>query len=213
MHNGVVSVLLIDDHEVVRSGCRRLLEQHGHLQVVAEASNGEQGLDLYRKLSPDVVVMDLSLPGMSGLQTTQQIMTRNPDARIVIFTVQNNVMLAERVMQAGAKGYVTKASDSSALLNAVKQAVNNKEFLGPDIAQALALKRIHQDSSSFAGLSAREFEVFQLAAKGSGSPAIAETLHLSPKTVSNYLYRIKQKLDVSTTAEMAHLAIRHGLLT
>ena len=109
-------------------------------------------------------------------------------------------------------GYVTKASDSSVLLKAVNQAANNREFLGPDIAQALALKRIHQQGSSFADLSAREFEVFQLAAKGLDSAAIAKTLHLSPKTVSNYLYKIKQKLDVSTTAEMAHLAIRHGLL-
>jgi len=212
MNKGIVSVLLIDDHEIMRSGCRRLLEQCSYLQVVAEAASGEQGLELYRKLSPDVVVMDLSLPGMSGLETTQQILARNSEARIVIFTVQNNVMLAERAMHAGALGYVTKASDSSALLMAIKQAANNKEYLAPDIAQALALKRIHQQGSSFAHLSAREFEVFQLAARGLDSPTIAETLHLSPKTVSNYLYRIKQKLDVSTTAEMAHLAIRHGLL-
>lgn len=207
-----LSVLLIDDHEVVRSGCRRLLEQANH-RVVGEASSGEQGLELYRALAPDVVIVDLLLPGMGGLEITQQILARQPEASIVIFTVQNNVTLAERVMKLGALGYVTKASDSSVLLNAVKQVANHKEFLGPDIAQAIALKQIHQQDSPFAGLTTREFEIFQLAAKGLGSSVISETLHLSPKTVANHLYRIKQKLDVTTSAEMAHLAIRHDLLT
>ena len=205
------SVLLIEDHEVVRSGCRRLLEQAGH-RVIGEASSGEQGHELYSELAPDVVIMDLMLPGMSGLETTRQILAREPEASIVIFTVQNNVALAERVIKLGALGYVTKASDSSVLLNAVNQAANNKEFLGPDIAQAIALKQIHQQDSPFADLTAREFEVFQLAAKGLGSSAISETLNLSPKTVANHSYRIKQKLQVTTSAEMAHLAIRHDLL-
>jgi len=204
--------LLIDDHEVVRSGCRRLLEQGGHT-VVGEASSGEQGLELYRELSPDVVIVDLLLPGMSGLEVTQQILARKPKASIVIFTVQNNVALAERVIKLGALGYVTKASDSSVLLNAVNHVAAHKEFLGPDIAQALALKQIHQQNSPFADLTTREFEVFQLAAKGLDSPAISEALHLSPKTVANHLYRIKQKLGVTTSAEMARLAIRYGLLT
>lgn len=209
-HN--LSILLIDDHEIVRSGCRRLLEQGGH-RVVGEADSGEKGLELYRQLTPDVVIVDLLLPGMSGLEITQQILARAPKASIVIFTVQNNVALAERVMKLGALGYVTKASDSSVLLNAVAQVASHKEFLGPDIAQAIALKQIHQQDSPFANLTTREFEVFQLAAKGLSSLAVSETLHLSPKTVSNHLYRIKQKLDVSTSAEMAHLAIRYGLLT
>ena len=212
MNKGNLSILLIDDHEVVRSGCRRLLEQGGH-RVIGEASSGEQGLELYRELSPDVVILDLLLPGMTGLEVTQQLLARKPEASIVIFTVQNNVALAERVIKLGALGYVTKASDSRVLLHAIRQVAEHKVFLGPDIAQALALKQIHQQDSPFAYLTAREFEVFQLAAKGLSSSAISETLHLSPKTVANHLYRIKQKLDVTTSAEMAHLAIRHGLLT
>lgn len=126
---------------------------------------------------------------------------------------ENRVFILNYTLESLALGYVTKASDSSVLLNAVAQVANHKEFLGPDIAQAIALKQIHQQDSPFADLTTREFEVFQLAAKGLSSLAVSETLHLSPKTVSNHLYRIKQKLDVSTSAEMAHLAIRYGLLT
>lgn len=211
MSKGSLSVLLIDDHEIVRSGCRRLLEQAGH-KVVGEASSGEEGLELYRELSPEVAIIDLLLPGMSGLELTQQILAREEKASIVIFTVQNNVALAERVIKLGALGYVTKSSDSSVLIKAVQQVAAHKQFLGPDIAQALALKQVNQHHSPFADLTTREFEVFQLAAKGLDSSMISETLHLSPKTVANHLYRIKQKLDVSTTAEMAHLAIKYDLL-
>lgn len=206
-----IKVLIIDDHDVVRNGCRRLFEKEGHV-VVGEASSGEQGLEMFRELNPDVVTLDLSLPGMSGLETAQQILSRDSKARIVIFSVQNNVALVERAVQLGVLGYVTKASDSNILAAAVVAVANHKEYLGPDIAQALALKGIHQQNSSFANLTTREFEVFQLAAKGKNSTAISEMLHLSPKTVANHMYRIKQKLDVTTSAEMAHLAIKHDLL-
>lgn len=211
MNDGTLSVLIVDDHEVVRSGCRRLLEKTGRIEVVAEARSGEEAWELYRKHAPDVVIMDLSLPGMGGLEAARRILAHEPKARILLFTIHDNALLAERAMQAGAMGYVTKASAADVLVSAVESVSRGKKFMGPEIAHALALKRVGQETSPLASLAAREFDVFELVTQGLSSAEIAETLHLSPKTVSNYVHRIKQKLGVSTTIEMVHLAIRHGL--
>ena len=211
MNANPISVLLVDDHLVVRSGCRRLLERRGRIKVVAETETGEEACELYRTHTPDVVIMDLSLPGMGGMEAARRILAHEPKARILLFTIHNNALLAERAMQGGAMGYITKASSADVIVSAVEKVARGEKVLGPEVAHALALKRIGQEDSPLACLAAREFELFELITWGHSGAEIAQTLHLSPKTVSNYLHRIKQKLDISTTAEMVHLAIRHGI--
>jgi DNA-binding NarL/FixJ family response regulator len=207
-----VTVLLIDDHLVVRTGFRRLLETSGRIRVVAEAGDGEEGCRLHAKHEPDVVVVDLSLPGMGGLEVIRRIKARGSRSAILVFSMHDNALLAERALRAGALGYLTKSSSSEHMVEAVLTVGARKRYLGPDIAQRLALNRISDGDSPFGMLSQREFELFRLVAEGNSSRDIAKVMHLTPKTVSNYLSQIKRKLDVASSAELVHLAIQHGIL-
>jgi DNA-binding NarL/FixJ family response regulator len=207
-----ITVLLVDDHAVVRTGYRRLLEASGKIRVVAEAGSGEEALRLQAEQGPDVVVMDLSLPGMGGLEAIRRIKARDGRSRILVFSMHENALLAERAIQAGATGYITKASSSEVMVEAVLQVAEGKRYLGPDIAQSLALTRIGGEESPLGNLSQREFEVFELLVNGKGSNEIAQTLFLTPKTVSNYVSQIKNKLHASSTAELVHLAMQQGLI-
>jgi two-component system invasion response regulator UvrY len=209
----MINVLLVDDHAVVRTGYRRLLETQPHIRILAEAATAEEGRRLYFEQHPDVVVMDISMPGIGGIEGIRRILSRDATARILICSIHDNSLLADRALQSGALGYVTKASDPEVLVKAVETVGRGKVFLGPDIAQALALKHIEKESSPLAVLSPREFEIFRLVADGRSGNIIADRLCLSTKTVSNYLSQIKKKLDVSSTAELVHLAMRHGLLS
>jgi len=210
--NALISVLLVDDHAVVRTGYRRLLEASGKIKVVAETGSGEEACRLQAECTPDVVVMDLSLPGMGGLEAIRRIRAKDGRCRILVFSMHENALLAERAIQAGATGYITKSSSSDTMVEAVLQVSGGKHYLGPDIAQNLALNRIAGEESPFGSLSQREFEVFEMLVNGKGTNEIAAALFLTPKTVSNYLSQIKQKLDASSTAELVHLAMQHGLI-
>ncbi|NOY15482.1 MAG: response regulator transcription factor [Gammaproteobacteria bacterium] len=212
MSDKPITVLLADDHMVVRTGYRRLLEQSGHIEVVAEAENGEVACRLYQEHTPDVVIMDLSMPGIGGLEASRRILSREPSACILIFSLHDNVLLAERALQAGILGYITKASSPEVLIQAVVTVAQHRKFLGPDIAQSVALRNMDEEDSSLSNLSPREMEIFRLVVEGRSGAEIASTLHLTNKTVSNYLHQIKQKLNVHTSAELVHVAIQNGLI-
>ena len=213
MSDKPITVLLADDHMVVRTGYRRLLEQSGHIEVVAKAENGEVACRLYQEHIPDVVVMDLSMPGIGGLEAARRILSRQPSACILIFSLHDNVLLAERALQAGILGYITKASSPEVLIQAVVTVAQHRKFLGPDIAQSVALRNMDEEDSSLSNLSPREMEIFRLVVEGKSGAEIASILHLTSKTVSNYLHQIKQKLNVRTSAELVHVAIQNGLIT
>lgn len=207
-----IKVLLVDDHAVVREGYKNLLEHYPDIEVVAEAPSGEDACKYYVDKSPDVVIMDLSLPGIGGLEAIRRIIARDPDAKILVFSMHEDTVFVEQALQVGAKGYIPKSSAPHELIEAVQDVAKGKDHLDPDIAQRLAIQKTRGRNTPFATLSTREFEIFRLLAEGANVATIAERLSLSYKTVANYSTQIKSKLDVKTTAELARIAIRHGLV-
>ena len=206
------TVLLVDDHEVVRAGFRRLLEDGDKLTVVAEAGSGEQAVQDYTKHKPDVVVMDISMPGIGGIGAIERIIARDPDAYILVLSVHEDSVFTTRALQAGAKGFIPKRSAPEEMIKAVELVSQGKMCIDPAIAQQIAMQKLTGSENIFDVLSQREFEVFRLLAEGKTVNNIAEILSLSPKTVGTHHTNIKQKLDVSNSAELARLAIRSGLL-
>ena len=212
MSTSRIQVMLVDDHAVVRMGFRLLLEGAPDLKVVAEAENGEDACRLYQDLKPDVVVMDISMPGIGGLEAVNRIIARNPQARILVLSAHEDIMHPKRVLKAGALGYLSKRSAAEALIQAIREVAQGKTFLEPRIAQQMAMQQLSGDKTPVDVLSAREFEVFMLLAQGKAVAEIADTLHLSPRTVGTHLYNIKQKLNASNSAEIALIAMRAGLI-
>lgn len=206
-------VILADDHAVVRNGLKRLLEQSGNFEVVADVATAEDAWREYALQRPDVLVMDLSMPGCGGMEGLHHIMSREPQAQILICTIHENPLLAERALQAGALGYASKISSPEVLVEAVTSVGKGRRYLSPDVAQALALRSLNQDSNPMSELSPREFEIFRMTSEGKTVGHISENLFLAEKTVSNYISKIKQKLNVATTAELVHLAIRYQVIS
>jgi len=207
-----IRVVMVDDHAVVRAGYRTLLGNAEGIEIVAEADSGEAGFRADTEHEPDVVIMDLSLPGISGLEAIRRIVARRSGAKILAFTMHEDTAFVEQALQAGARGYISKSSAPTVLVEAVKQIAAGNIYLEPDIAQRLAFQKTRGPSSPFANLSTREFEIFCLLAEGLSATEIGVTLSLSPKTVANYSTQIKNKLEVSSIAEIARLAIRHGIV-
>ncbi|HEV7985684.1 MAG TPA: response regulator transcription factor [Steroidobacteraceae bacterium] len=207
-----ITLMLVDDHAIVRSGFRRLLEQEPQLQIVAEADNGERAYALYVRETPDVVVIDLSMPGMSGFETIRRIVAREPTARILVFSMHEDAMRAERAIQLGARGYVTKSSAPDVLARAIVEVAAGRLFLSADVAQAIAQSKIAGEDNPLKQLSAREFEIFRLLVAGHGATDIADILNLSAKTVANNRTLINQKLRTSGDVELVLLALRHNLV-
>jgi two-component system invasion response regulator UvrY len=212
MSDNKTTVLLVDDHELVRAGFRRLLEDGEKLVVVAEAGSGEQAVQDYMKYHPDVVVMDISMPGIGGIGAIERIIARSPEARILVLSVHEDGVFTSRALQAGAKGFIPKRSAPEEMIKAVEQVAQGKIFIDPEIAQLIALQKVTGSESIIDTLSQREFEVFSLLAEGKTVNDIADILNLSPKTVGTHHTSIKQKLNVSNSAELARLAIRSGIL-
>jgi DNA-binding NarL/FixJ family response regulator len=204
-------IMLVDDHAIVRAGFRRLLEQQPDYHVVAEAADAERAYALFVEHEPDIVVLDLSMPGASGLETIRRIIVRQPTARILVFSMHEDPSLAERAIQLGARGYVTKSSAPETLAAAVAQVVAGGLALSPDIAQTLAILKITGEANPMKVLSAREFEIFRLLATGETVVAIASLLSLSSKTVANYHSLIRQKLGITTDVELVLLAQRQNV--
>ncbi len=207
-----IQLILVDDHAVVRSGLRRLLELNKRIEVIAEADSGEQAYQFYGELEPDVVVMDISMPGMGGLESARRIIKRYASAKIVIFSMHESASFASQALKSGVKGYVTKTGAPEDLTRAVLEVANGKTFLSAEIAQKIALEALSGHDEPIHQLSGREFEVFRLLAEGKKVEEIAEMLKISQKTVANYYTMIKQKLGVSSPIDMVRLAIRHGLV-
>ena len=200
-----LSVLLVDDHAVVREGYRRLLEKRGDIAVVGEAANAGDACARFAELAPDVVIMDIALPDVSGLEAARRIIERDPDARILMFSMYEDVIYANRALQAGARGYVTKASAPDVLVDAVHALARGRDYMSPDIAQKLALRKVATDPDATRGLTPREFEILGLLVKGLPVREIAAKMGLHSKTVSNHQSSIKQKIGADTAVQLAQI--------
>jgi DNA-binding NarL/FixJ family response regulator len=205
-------VLLVDDHAVVRAGYRLLLHAEPDVEVVAEADSGELACRLYADHAPDVVVMDLALPGMGGLEAIKRMRMRDAAARILVFSMHEEPMFVERALAAGASGYVPKSSAPEVLVAALRQVAAGGRYLDRGLERRLAFDRVRGHDSPLMELSTREFEIFCLLAEGASSAEIARRLSLSPKTVANYSTQLKGKLNAGSVADFARLAIRHGII-
>jgi DNA-binding NarL/FixJ family response regulator len=208
----MIRVLLADDHPVVRSGYQRLLEQAGDIQVIAEAADGEAAYAALVQAPADVLVTDLSMPGGGGLELIRRVLARQPEARILVFSMHDSPQLVRRALDAGARGYLTKASAPDCLTDAVRALNAGRRYLSPDLPPSLLLREPEHEADRLASLTAREFETFRLLALGRSVNECASELKLSAKTISNQQTVIKEKLGVSTSAALAHLAMRHGVI-
>lgn len=209
----MIRILLVDDHAVVRTGFRLLLQASPDAAVIAEADSGEAACQRYVELSPDVVVMDIAMPGMGGIEALRRIRAHDPQARVLALSAHDDSMHARRALREGALGFLSKRSAPEALLEAVAQVAIGRRYIDPRVAQTLALEDIDgAESSPIRRLSEREFDVFIRLARGASVQRIAEDLRLSASTVGTHLYNIKQKLGVSNQSELTLLAIRHGLI-
>jgi len=207
-----VQILLVDDHEVVRGGIRRLLEQVGHFQVIAEASSGEEAYHLMAEMHPDVVVMDISMSGMSGIETIRKIRARGDQVKLLMFSVHESANVVQRALDAGANGYLSKASAGDEIVDAVTAVSAGKRYLGTGVARKLAETMLtNEPSATTEKLTRREFEVLRLFSAAKTIEEIASVLHISPKTVANSLSSIKSKLGVRTQAELMRVALERGI--
>jgi len=205
-------VVLADDHAVVREGYRRLLERTGDIEVLAEAGSGEEAYRLICDLKPDVAVLDISLPGLSGIEVVRRVIARNPDQKILVFSMHEDTVFSSRALQAGARGYVTKSAAPEVLVEAVRLVASGKLYISHEMAQELAVQMLPGREKPIDALSAREFEVFRLLVAGHSLQEISKILCLSYKTVANHQSSIRQKLDVNNTAQVVRIALNHGLI-
>lgn len=210
--DGTIRVMLADDHAVVRMGFRLLLDASPDIRVVAEAESGEEAVRAFGEVRPDVLVLDLSMPGIGGLEAVSRILAREPSSRILVLTAHEDATHAKRVLKAGALGYLSKRSAAEALIQAIRLVHQGRTFLEPAIAQQLAMQQLHGERSPVDMLSEKEFKVFLALARGQSVADIAQVMSLSPRTVGTHLYNIKQKLGAQNSAELAIVAMRHGLL-
>lgn len=208
-----IAILLVDDHPVVREGYRRLLERQPGYRIVAEADSAASAYQAYRNAKPDIVIMDLSLPGAGGLEAVRHIRQWDKRARILVFTMHSGAAFALKAFEAGASGYVTKSSDAAELVRAVTTVAHGGRALSDDIAREIAAERLAHGRSPLDDLGPRETEILRLVASGRTTEDIADSLNLSPKTVQNYHYQIKSKIGARTDAHLVWLAIGAGLVS
>ncbi|MBF6649725.1 MULTISPECIES: response regulator [unclassified Methylobacter] len=208
-----IKVILVDDHAVVRAGFRLLLSSVDHIDVVAEAERGEQACQLYLDKKPDVIVLDLSMPGIGGLESIRRILLRDSAAKILVFSVHDEAVYVNRALAAGAKGYITKNTAPAILVEAIEKIAAGETYIEQGLRESLPERNKDSDYRALIdSLSAREFDVFRLLAKGLTMHKISDELCLGYKTVANYGTQIKSKLKVSTTAELAHIAMVLGIM-
>jgi len=208
----MIDVVLVDDHELVRTGFRMILEQQPDIRICGEAGTAEEGLSLIRSLKPTIALVDVHMPGMSGIELTERVSRANLPTHIVVVTVVDDARFPKRLLDAGALGYLTKGCSADELLGAVRQVAGGRRYLAPAVAQQLALATLDGDNSPFDALSTRELEVAMMLVRGKALTSIGEQLSLSPKTVSTYKQRLMEKLQVDHVISLAHLMTIHGLL-
>lgn len=206
-----IRVMLVDDHAVTRAGYRFLVDNLPDISVVAEAANGEDALTFYNEFRPDIVILDLSMPGLGGRQVLDSLRKQWPDCRVLVCTMHETRPLIEQVMQSGAAGYISKNSSPEYLVRAVRRIAQGQKYIDADLVQTLLVADPATDSIGLAALTPREFQILGLFAEAHSVEAIGRQLSLSNKTVANNLTAIREKLHVSSTAELVRLAISQGL--
>ena len=207
-----IKVILVDDHAVVRAGYKILLKNIDAIEVVAEAANGEDAVQLSKDYNPDVIVMDISLPGMGGIEAIRQIILLGGNAKILVFSMHEELVFVEQALQAGAHGYITKSANPQLLSKAIKQIYNGKKYIDDELQKRMLYKKSAEDDPQLSDLSTREFQIFCLLAEGLTTAEISKQLCISYKTAANYGTQIKNKLNVTTVADIARIAIRRNII-
>jgi two-component system, NarL family, invasion response regulator UvrY len=207
----LINVLIVDDHELVRMGIRHVLDNCPEINVIAESENGESALKQVKEHNPDVVLLDMKMPGMDGWEVTRRLKKVNPDINIIVLTAATTDPLPARLLQLGARGYLTKESAADDMLEAIRKVSRGERYLSAEIAQKIALESLNPtDESPLTCLSEREMQVMFMITRGQTINQIAEKLFLSPKTVGTYRYRMFEKLGIKNDVELTHLAMKHG---
>ncbi len=214
----MIRVLVVDDHELVRSGITRMLADNPDIDVIGQASSGEEAIDCVRENRPDIVLMDIRMPGIGGLEATRRILRIDDSIRVIVVTACADDPYPARVMQSGATAYITKGADIQEMVRAIRKAHSGQRYISPEIAQKMALKQLGGEGdedgelSLFERLSEREMQIAMMVVDCQKVQDISDKLCLSPKTVNSYRYRIFEKLEISSDVELALMAVRLGLL-
>ena len=210
----MINVLLVDDHELVRTGIRRILDDIRGFKVIGEAKTGEEAVQFCRQHAPNIVLMDMNMPGMGGLEATKKICRYCPDVKIIVLTVNCEDPFPSKVMQIGAHGFLTKGAGSDDMVRAIRCVHAGQRYIAPEIAQQIALAQVtgRTDENPVQSLSERELQIMLMITKGEKAQDIAERLNLSAKTVNSYRYRMFEKLNVGGDVELTHLAIRYKMI-
>ena len=212
--NAAINILIVDDHDLVRHGFKSLLSTQEDINVIDTLSSGEEAISWCHdnKGNVDVILMDINMPGIGGVDATHRISTAWPDIGIIIVTIHDAGPLPKQLLNAGAKGSLSKGNGVDEMLEAIKDVHNGKHYIAKDIAQTLALSVLPGEANPFDGLSRRETQVLMMIAQGTKTQEISEILNLSPKTISTYRLRLYEKLNVKSDIEMLHLAMKYGLI-
>lgn len=210
----MIRILIVDDHDLFRAGVRSILEHEDGLDVVGECASGEDALEAVQREAPDLVLMDINMPGIGGIEATRHILKLAPSVKVIAVTVLSDDPFPNQLLDAGALGYLSKGASSDEMLEAIRMVMRGLHYISNDVARKLTLAgfRSHGESSPLRTLTAREMQVMMMITSGQRNYQISDALFLSPKTVSTYRYRLFEKLDVTSDAELTRLAIRHGLI-
>jgi two-component system, NarL family, invasion response regulator UvrY len=209
----VIRVIVVDDHQLVRIGTRRLLEDIPGFEIIADAGSGEEAVELVIRHKPDVVLMDIQMPGIGGLEATRRCLRAHPEVKVLAVTIYEDEPYPSKLLQVGASGYLTKRADVDEMVLAIKKVVGGQRYISAEIAQHLALRPFSEDEvSPFDQLSSREMQITLMVIMGHKVQEISEKLSLSPKTVNSYRYRVFEKLDLQNDVGLTRLAIKHGII-
>jgi two-component system invasion response regulator UvrY len=209
----LINILLVDDHELVRSGLNKILNEVKGFRVIDECDTGEDAIKICRQTQPCVILMDMDMPGMGGLEATKKILRISPEIKIIILTAHTEDPFPTKVMQIGASGYLTKSAAPNEMIKAIRAVNSGQRYLPAEIAQKMALSQFKStDDNPFNDLSDRELQIMLMITRGEKVPDISENLHLSPKTINSYRYRMFEKLNIGNDVELTHLAIRYGMI-
>ena len=209
----MINVLVVDDHDLVRTGISRMLADVNGIHVAGEAASGEEAIKLTKDLNPHVILMDVKMPGIGGLEATRKLQRSHPDTKVIAVTICEEEPFPSRLLKAGASGYLTKGADLNEMIKAIQVVHAGQRYISPEIAQQLALKPYKGDGTTpFDQLSERELQIALMIVNCQKVQAISDKLFLSPKTVNSYRYRVFEKLGITSDVELALLAVRHGML-